>query len=83
MLHHLLIFFILKEFHHETVQNVQKVQQTVVFQNCLPDSQAQSSRIFDCNAGRNSPLSDALLFPDQGLSGSEPERERSEASELP
>jgi len=83
MLHHLLILLILKELHHETVQNVQKVQQTVVFQNCLPDSQAKSSRFYNCNEGRHSPLSDALLQPDQGLSGSKAEREWPEASQLP
>lgn len=56
-----LIYLLLKENHHETVQNVQVFQQATVLPDGLADSQKKHDGKPD--EGRHPSMSDDVLFP--------------------
>lgn len=65
----ILFFFInFKELHlNETQIHVPPGLQSPVHCNCLQDSPGERS--FDPDAGRHTPVTDALLPPDKGIQG--------------
>jgi len=63
----LIIIFLLKGNSNETQQTVVQHFQTHVLQNCIPNASQEHRWEQHCYAWRNPPVSDAVLFPADGL----------------
>lgn len=78
----LLLVLLLKGFSHETQIHVWQVQPQTFHQHCQPHTQVQHDGRIGSHAGRNSPLSDAVLLPASRLEVTHNDEERQAQSGL-
>jgi len=63
------LFLLMKGFPNEARQNVSRIEQKIVLENCFQDASQKHRRRLDGDAWRDPSLNHALLLPPGGVQG--------------